>query len=199
MAMTHAKRSKRPLPDPRGHPAHRPVADQHRRDRRCDAGRAGHPRSHGLHEDRRHAGDHRPVHDHPADPRVRHPRVIPPPRRRRGLGDRRDPGHRPRGHGGRGRIDAVRRAGIARRADVRRPPRPRAPAQARVHRQLPLAVSVLIGFLTGVGIQVAMGQFGAMFGVPGQSRHDHREVRGERPADPDRWQPADARSSRPSS
>jgi sulfate permease, SulP family len=32
-----------------------------------------------------------------------------------------------------------------------------------------LSRSVLIGFLTGVGIQVAMGQFGAMFGVPGQS------------------------------
>ena len=32
-----------------------------------------------------------------------------------------------------------------------------------------LSRSVLIGFLTGVGIQVAMGQFGALFGVPGQS------------------------------
>jgi high affinity sulfate transporter 1 len=32
-----------------------------------------------------------------------------------------------------------------------------------------LSRSVLIGFLTGVGIQVAMGQFGAIFGVPGQS------------------------------
>ena len=32
-----------------------------------------------------------------------------------------------------------------------------------------LSRSVLIGFLTGVGIQVAMGQFGGMFGIPGQS------------------------------
>ena len=32
-----------------------------------------------------------------------------------------------------------------------------------------LSRSVLIGFLTGVGIQVAMGQFGGIFGVPGQS------------------------------
>ena len=58
---------------------------------------------------------------------------------------------------------------VARGADVRRHPRRRSAAQARVHRQLPLAVSVLIGFLTGVGIQVAMGQFGGIFGVPGQS------------------------------
>jgi high affinity sulfate transporter 1 len=32
-----------------------------------------------------------------------------------------------------------------------------------------LSRSVLIGFLTGVGIQVAMGQVGGMFGIPGQS------------------------------
>ncbi len=32
-----------------------------------------------------------------------------------------------------------------------------------------LSSSVLIGFLTGVGIQVAMGQVGGMFGVPSQS------------------------------
>ena len=32
-----------------------------------------------------------------------------------------------------------------------------------------LSRSVLIGFLTGVGIQVAMGQFGGMFGIPSQS------------------------------
>ena len=49
-----------------------------------------------------------------------------------------------------------------------------------------LSRSVLIGFLTGVGIQVAMGQVGGMFGVPGQSGGDHREVRRERPAHPDR-------------
>ena len=32
-----------------------------------------------------------------------------------------------------------------------------------------LSSSVLIGFLTGVGIQVAMGQVGGMFGIPSQS------------------------------
>ena len=32
-----------------------------------------------------------------------------------------------------------------------------------------LSRSVLIGFLTGVGIQVAMGQFGGMFGIPSQT------------------------------
>ncbi len=32
-----------------------------------------------------------------------------------------------------------------------------------------LSRSVLIGFLTGVGIQVAMGQVGGIFGIPGQS------------------------------
>ena len=32
-----------------------------------------------------------------------------------------------------------------------------------------LSRSVLVGFLTGVGIQVAMGQVGGMFGIPGQS------------------------------
>jgi MFS superfamily sulfate permease-like transporter len=32
-----------------------------------------------------------------------------------------------------------------------------------------LSRSVLIGFLTGVGIQVAMGQLGGMFGIPSQS------------------------------
>jgi sulfate permease, SulP family len=32
-----------------------------------------------------------------------------------------------------------------------------------------LSRSVLIGFLTGVGIQVALGQVGGMFGIPGQS------------------------------
>jgi SulP family sulfate permease len=32
-----------------------------------------------------------------------------------------------------------------------------------------LSRSVLIGFLTGVGIQVALGQVGGMFGIPGES------------------------------
>ncbi len=32
-----------------------------------------------------------------------------------------------------------------------------------------LSRSVLIGFLTGVGIQVAMGQVGGMFGISGES------------------------------
>ena len=32
-----------------------------------------------------------------------------------------------------------------------------------------LSRSVLIGFLTGVGIQVAMGQLGGMFGITGRS------------------------------
>ena len=67
-----------------------------------------------------------------------------------------------------------------------------------------LSRSVLIGFLTGVGIQVAMGQVGGMFGVTERSRHHAREVRRDPPGDPDpdqhrrpsscRW-PCSARSS----
>ncbi len=56
-----------------------------------------------------------------------------------------------------------------------------------------LSRSVLIGFLTGVGIQVAMGQIGGMFGIPSPIGRDHREVRRDRPPDPDR-----TRAARPS-
>ena len=57
-----------------------------------------------------------------------------------------------------------------------------------------LSRSVLIGFLTGVGIQVAMGQVGGMFGVPMPAGGTHREVRA-RPSARSRPRPA----SRPSS
>ena len=105
--------------DPGGPPALRPGAPAHRRDRRRDAGGPRHPRGDGLHEDRRHAGDHRPLHAPPADPRLRHLRVVAAPRGGRGLGDGGDPGHRARGDGRRRRVDGVRRAGLAGRAHVR--------------------------------------------------------------------------------
>ena len=41
-----------------------------------------------------------------------------------------------------------------------------------------LSRSVLIGFLTGVGIQVAMGQVGGMLGVPSGTRPDAVQVLG---------------------
>ena len=86
----------------------------------------------------------------------------------RGLGDGRGPGDRPRRH---------RRRRRARVAAVGRDGRRWRPSCARVvHDRRPgssgsgfianfLSHSVLIGFLTGVGIQVAMGQFGGLFGV----------------------------------
>ena len=48
-----------------------------------------------------------------------------------------------------------------------------------------LSRSVLIGFLTGVGIQVAMGQVGGMFGIPSAERRDDPEVRRDAQAHPD--------------
>ena len=57
-----------------------------------------------------------------------------------------------------------------------------------------LSRSVLIGFLTGVGIQVAMGQVGGMFGIPSQSGGTIEKFVEIGPPDPDR-----RRTSRPSS
>ena len=104
------------------------------------------------------------------------------PRGRRRLGDGRD-------HGGR-----ARRLGADRVRRLRRPrrdhgdPRGRLPALARIIRLGFLADflsrSVLIGFLTGVGIQVAMGQRRRH---PRRSRRDRRhavEVLGTARADP---------------
>ena len=113
--------------------------------------------------------DHGPLHDPPPDHRLRDPRLVATPGRRCRLRDCRDHGDRPGRDGRGGRLDAVRRARPARR-------RLMCGAVLILARLLKLGFianflsrSVLIGFLTGVGIQVAMGQVGAMFGVPGQS------------------------------
>ena len=136
-----------------------------RRHRRRDPRSAGHPGGHGLHEDRGHARRHRPLHAPPAGPPVRHLRVVAAPRGRRRLGDGRDPRDRPRRDRRRGRLA---------RSTSRWPGSPRSCAArscslARILRlgfiANFLSRSVLIGFLTGVGIQVAMGQVAGMFGV----------------------------------
>src|SRR6185437_11581862 len=57
------------------------------------AGGPGDPPGAGLREDRGNAGGDRPVHDATSDGRVRRPRLLTAPGRRRGLGDRR-PAHR---------------------------------------------------------------------------------------------------------
>ena len=125
---------------PRGHPADRPGAPAARRHRRRDPGRPRDPRGHGLREDRRHAGHHRPVHAPPADPRCSRSSArratsssVPTPRRRRSW----RPAWWRRGAAA-GSPQYVA-AGVARGADVRRLAHRRAAAQARVHRQLPVA------------------------------------------------------------
>ena len=83
----------------------------------------------------------------------------------------------PRGDGRRRGVHAVRGAGVARRPDVRGPAG-RSPALLKLGFIANfLSRSVLIGFLTGVGIQVAMGQVGGMFGITGAERWDDPEVR----------------------
>ena len=150
-----------------------------------DAGRPGDPRGHGLHEDRRDAGDHRPVHADPA-----------------GRCCSRCSGRR-----------ATSSSAPTRRRRRSSPSACWRPAPCRAHpstaqlaslaalmcavflilaRLLKLGFianflsrSVLIGFLTGVGIQVAMGQFGGMFGVTEAERDHAREVLADAAGDPD--------------
>ena len=98
------------------------------------------------------------------DGRVRRPRVLPPPCGRRGL---RDGGHprRVSYRAGRRRVGQVRAAGRTGRAAGRRD----CCCLARLARLGFLANflsrTVLVGFLTGVGIQVAAGQLPDMLGV----------------------------------
>ena len=105
----------------------------------------------------------------PADHRLRHPRVVAPPRRRCGLGDGRDHGDRPGGHGA--AADSTQYVELASLAalmcGVLLIARARCSSSGFIANFL--SRSVLIGFLTGVGIQVAMGQVGGMFGIPSQS------------------------------
>ena len=130
-----------------------------------DPGGAGHPRDDGLRVDGGHAAGDRALHAHPAHHLLRHPRLVAPPRGRRRLGDRGRALRGHRGHGCRRGLDRVGRPGRSDRADGRRHPHP-------CHGLLRLGFlanflsrAVLIGFLTGVGIQVAMGQLAGVLGV----------------------------------
>ena len=106
-----------------------------RRPRRRDPRGCRGARGHGLHVDRADPGDHRPVHDHLPDARVRPPGLFPPARGRSRLRDSRDPGCGTRGSGnlrtvaelvGVGRVDQPGRARVRRDAD------PREAAETRV-------------------------------------------------------------------
>ena len=128
---------------------HRPAGDPAVRQGDAVEGRRGRghargardPGGDGLHEDRRDAGDHGPLHDPAAGDRVRDSRVVAPPRRRRRFRDGGDHvrGHRGpehlRAHSGLGRVACLRES---RRADHGRPPDPRAGRAARLPRRLHL-------------------------------------------------------------
>ena len=120
---------------------------------------------------------------------VRDPRLVAPPRRRRGLGDRGDPGDRPRRRLGAvaGSPQYVELASLAALMCAVAADRWRASSSSGFIANF-LSRSVLIGFLTGVGIQVAMGQVGGMFGVTEPGRRHDREVRRDAAAHPDRDQ-----------
>ena len=148
----------------------RPGAHPRRRDRGRDARGPGDPRGHGLREDRRHAGDHRPVHADPARRSCSRCSARPgtsssAPTRRRPRSSRPACWRRAPSSGSPEYVAAR----VARRADVRGAPDPRAPAQARASSPTSCRAASSIGFLTGVGIQVAMGQVGGMFGITGET------------------------------
>ena len=140
--------------------------------RRRDAGRAGHPRGARLREDRRDAGGDRPVHDAAADRRVRRPRSS------RHLVVAADSAT--------AIILAAALTGLA-AAGSRRYVRLAGLAAVLTAAMLLLARlarlgflanflsrTVLIGFLTGVGIQVAAGQLPDMLGVAAAGKRPRR-------------------------
>jgi hypothetical protein len=145
-----------------GAAAHRPVPGTRGRARRHDAGRPGHPCGSRVRGDRRDAGGDRPVHAAAADGRVRRPGFIAPPCRGRGLRHRRHPRRRTDRARGR-RVAAICPAGWARGPASRRDAAVCPAGQARVPGEF-LSRTVLVGFLTGVGIQVAAGQLPDMLG-----------------------------------
>ncbi len=168
--------------DPRRDPAVRSGPAARRDHRRRHPGGARDAGGHGLHEDRRDAGHHRPLHPGPADGGLRDLRLVAPPRRGGRLGD----GRR---HGDRSRRDRRRRrpgspqwvamAGLSAimcaRLHDRGPDHP-----ARLHRQLPvpqrphrLPDRRRHPGRAGPGRRAVRGQRG--------QRHDPREVR-QRPA-----------------
>ena len=130
------------------------------------------PGGDGLHEDRRDAGDHGAVHDPDPDRGVRAVRLVAASRRRRRLRHGRDHvrgDRRPRHHRA-----AAEHAAVGRAREPERAARGGFLFLARIARLGFLANflsrTVLVGFLTGVGIQVAIGQVGGMLGDPGAGR-----------------------------
>ena len=142
----------------------------------CTLAALGIPEVMGYTIDRRHAGGHRPLHDPDPDRRLRPPRLVAAPCRRRRLGHGGDHGRRHRWHGG----DRVVRQYVA-LAGMSGASSPVGSCSSwRGILRLGfladfLSRSVLIGFLTGVGIQVAMGQVAGMLGV--ESGHERKTLR----------------------
>ena len=115
--------------------ARRAVPGARRRAGRPHAGRHRHPRGPRLRQDRRDAAGHRAVHDAPPDGGLRRPRLVPAPRRRRGLGHRGHPRRRA-GRDGGGGLAGLREAGRAGGAADRRDAAGRPAGPARVPGQL---------------------------------------------------------------